>query len=346
MYKDPLGYYAWLGVAPEATPEEVKAAFRTRARRLHPDVPGTGDAEGFRRLSEAYRILSDPSRRARYDRTAPAAQIIVNATGTARPPPRWTASSRPPRPPLRRSARLMLGGGAVAVAALCAAAFLGYRIARPSVSPPPSTARLARAVPLPEAASAPLPKLADDATGYVLPGGGSAVLWGGVPGRHLVRLGVLAPFTPVHAEALVVDGLRAVALADGHLAYMDAAKLMLGDRTDAERARCAYFAGIPPANGEVLARGRSGQQILVIVNREPSAAMVTLSKGGALVARIYVDADRTARVSGLPAGPWAANSRFGELWSRGCGRFVAGARPGAATPLVRPGLPLVISPAD
>ncbi len=66
--KDP---YAVLGVGRDASQDEVKSAFRKLARQHHPDVnPGNPDAESkFKEIGEAYSVLSDPDRRAHYDRT-------------------------------------------------------------------------------------------------------------------------------------------------------------------------------------------------------------------------------------------------------------------------------------
>lgn len=50
---------AVLGVAPGATPAELRRAFREAAKSAHPDRPG-GDAERFRQVVEAYRLLSEP----------------------------------------------------------------------------------------------------------------------------------------------------------------------------------------------------------------------------------------------------------------------------------------------
>ena len=48
----------------------ITAAFRRKARVLHPDVPGTGNAEAFMSVKEAYDVLGDAGRRAAYDRSA------------------------------------------------------------------------------------------------------------------------------------------------------------------------------------------------------------------------------------------------------------------------------------
>lgn len=63
-------YYKTLGVARDATAEEIKKAFRRIARETHPDMnPGDVAAENrFRQAAEAYEVLSDPDRRAKYDR--------------------------------------------------------------------------------------------------------------------------------------------------------------------------------------------------------------------------------------------------------------------------------------
>jgi molecular chaperone DnaJ len=62
-------YYELLGVPRTASDAEIKRAFRRLARELHPDVSSAPDAElRFRDVAEAFEVLSDPQRRATYDR--------------------------------------------------------------------------------------------------------------------------------------------------------------------------------------------------------------------------------------------------------------------------------------
>ncbi len=72
-------YYAILGVSSEATPEEIKSAYRELVRQYHPDSP-QGSEEKFRLIQEAYEVLRDEVLRRAYDR-----QREVRGTAQAAP---------------------------------------------------------------------------------------------------------------------------------------------------------------------------------------------------------------------------------------------------------------------
>jgi curved DNA-binding protein len=64
----PRDFYADLGVSRTASQEEIQRAYRKLARKLHPDVNKSPEAEErFKDVSEAYAVLSDPEQRKRYD---------------------------------------------------------------------------------------------------------------------------------------------------------------------------------------------------------------------------------------------------------------------------------------
>lgn len=69
-------YYEVLGLERGASPDEVKKAYRSLARKYHPDMnPGDKDSEDrFKEAKEAYDVLTDPQKRAQYDRFGHASQ--------------------------------------------------------------------------------------------------------------------------------------------------------------------------------------------------------------------------------------------------------------------------------
>jgi curved DNA-binding protein len=82
-YKD---YYAALGVAPDASLEQIKKAYRKLARAHHPDVSSAPGAEAkFKDAAEAYATLKDPDKRAAYDELGPRPPGEEFS-----PPPRWS----------------------------------------------------------------------------------------------------------------------------------------------------------------------------------------------------------------------------------------------------------------
>ena len=72
MFDDP---YKVLGLTPDATDEQVKLAYRRLAKKYHPDMnPGDKEAEAkFKEANEAYAVLSDSDKRAKYDQFGHAA---------------------------------------------------------------------------------------------------------------------------------------------------------------------------------------------------------------------------------------------------------------------------------
>ena len=86
-YKD---YYETLGVKRDASPEDIKRAYRKLARKYHPDVSKETDAENkFKEVQEAYETLKDTEKRAAYD------QLGRYRPGEDfRPPPGWERQFR------------------------------------------------------------------------------------------------------------------------------------------------------------------------------------------------------------------------------------------------------------
>ncbi len=79
-------YYQTLGVKRDASPDEVKRAYRKMARKYHPDVSSEPDAEDrFKEVQEAYEVLKDPEKRTAYDRFGK----DWKAGQDFRPPPDW-----------------------------------------------------------------------------------------------------------------------------------------------------------------------------------------------------------------------------------------------------------------
>lgn len=104
MSVEPFDPYAALGLPREATPDEIKRAYRSLMRRNHPDtsgadgtVDGTGPGEALRQIMDAYAILGDPLRRAGYDRTAE----TKDPESTSRAPTRQASVHRPAQPWIR-----------------------------------------------------------------------------------------------------------------------------------------------------------------------------------------------------------------------------------------------------
>ncbi len=81
--------YAILGVKRDATPADIKKAYRKAAKATHPDLnPGdAGAADRFKRVQAAYELLSDPVKRRRHDRDGPEPSAQQRRRRRAAPPP-------------------------------------------------------------------------------------------------------------------------------------------------------------------------------------------------------------------------------------------------------------------
>ena len=90
-------YYATLGVPRDASPDAVKAAYRKLARALHPDVNKKADAERrFKKVNEAYEVLSDADKRAKYDRLGANWEVLSQHEEAMRSSERSTSTAPPP----------------------------------------------------------------------------------------------------------------------------------------------------------------------------------------------------------------------------------------------------------
>ncbi|SRR5581483_2791024 len=90
QFKD---YYEVLGVPRTASADDIKKAFRKLARQYHPDVAKTkkGAEEKFKEINEAYEVLSDPTKRKKYDELGP----NWKQGADFRPPPGWGQQGSP-----------------------------------------------------------------------------------------------------------------------------------------------------------------------------------------------------------------------------------------------------------
>ena len=112
--QQPVGdLYAELGVDERASREQIVAAFRVRAKDLHPDMnPGDAEAaEQFKTLGRAYQVLADPDARARYD----AGRLVASAGITGVPSRAGPVAVMARFQLTRKSARWLVVGGIVMV---------------------------------------------------------------------------------------------------------------------------------------------------------------------------------------------------------------------------------------
>jgi hypothetical protein len=358
---DPSGYYRRLDLDPSAPQASIAAAYRAKARVLHPDVPGTGNAEAFVAVKQAYDILSNPARRREYDRSA-SDDAAVRAE---------TVVSRPafPRPPFSRPivSEVWLGRplSAATIAALMGlAAFLCLSLYQVAAHLFLASTPGVKTVIRPNAATVqplspqehravlygPAPvRLPGTPNFYVVPAGSPAVLWRHDAGRdELVMVGQLPPFSAVQAVRLIrQSGMLEVLVNDRTTAFISADHLMPGDALAARTAYCSFNSGPAPFDGELLERHGSGGGALSLDNRAIQPAVVKLrDPAGAVAIAVFLGPGSHADLDGLPNGSYRPEYAIGELWSRACNGFAAGMRswrmdavvtlPGAAPIVVAP----------
>ena len=103
--RQPATYYERLGTSADADPATLRAAYRDRARQLHPDL-SQNDGSEMASVNEAWRVLSNPARRRAYDATLP--KLVRSPPEPTLPRPRQakaptTRPSSGAAPPPRRN---------------------------------------------------------------------------------------------------------------------------------------------------------------------------------------------------------------------------------------------------
>ena len=109
-------HYELLQLPQEATPQQLRQAFRLLSKRFHPDtttLPAAEAARAFQQLQQAYAVLSDPAARRRYDTELRLARLMAAAAATAAATA--AVAAVPPRAPAAGSTapsvRRALSGG-------------------------------------------------------------------------------------------------------------------------------------------------------------------------------------------------------------------------------------------
>jgi curved DNA-binding protein CbpA len=361
MDRDPKGFYRLLGVDPASPAGVIVAAFRRKARLLHPDVPITGDAEAFIELKQAYDALSDPLRRLDYDRMARRRAEPVHMRGPVVVPDQDFSDPLPER---KRGPDLSL------VIAICIVlvtlagivAWNSHRASRqaalqeaaarsrPTIRPNAPTVTFAGPnaddPSVPRSPPAPLPGVTNY---YITPSPGRTILWRPGIGTELPQpVRDLAAFTALqalrrHGQTNLIE-IRA---SETGLGLVDATRLIPGDSAAAARAFCAHHAGVLPGNGDVLRQSGTGNGRLLVRNRSLQPAVLKLrTSDGRSAISVFIGPNAEAEIKGLPEADYRPEYAIGEMWSRPCGLFVGGMRAqrlGAARPLAAL-TPLVIPP--
>jgi hypothetical protein len=357
---DPEGFYTVLGLDPAANPAAIRAAFRRKAREVHPDIPGTGDAGAFVAVKRAYDVLSNGKRRESYDQAARQAAANGPSLYASGHGPQARYAAQPHRPATNldgRSAYRTIRGylrrpdlsrwrdlpASVISLWVALGAFLGFCVFEAGLhlrGPPPVVnagirPNAAPVTPLsPSAQRAELygpdpVQLAGTPDFYINPAVGATVLW-----RKDARLdeyvpfGQLPPFSAVQAVRPYHQGGLTEVLINGSVTgFIDSRRLIRGGADTARRAYCEYNAGSAPYDGELLSERGQGSGTIRLENRTLQPAAVKLrDASGAVALSVFLGPGGRADLWDIPEGDFRAEFAIGEFWSRACNTFAAGMR--------------------
>jgi hypothetical protein len=309
---DPQGYYARLGVSPWSTPDTIVAAYRRKARVLHPDVPNTGDAGAFMALKQAYDVLSHAGQRSAYDRSArQTPPTEMPEPGEIGPMPIPPLATPPTRHPKLRDLPFAVWAGMTVVLIVGTVEIALRLMPLQTQARPEQIQATAREVPPLGPAEAPPPaygpapvRLAGTPNFYIVPTSSPTMLWRSDEARHaLVPWGPLPPFSAVQGMRLFkANGMVEVKVTDSANGFIEASRLTPGDSSAAARAWCTYNAGPTPMNGEVLTRPAvKGPARLSIDNRSGQPAVVKVrAPDGSVIASVFLGPEGQATVDDLP----------------------------------------------
>lgn len=365
MNYDPQGYYERLELDWRAPSEAIHTAYRRKARLLHPDIPGTGDADAFMAVKEAYDVLGDPLRRAAYDRAARSldrlrSAVVADVAEEIRPDPAPPPPATKTRGPRLSDLPLPVWAGLAIIALLAGGEAVLRLNAPPSADHTVEVPATAPTVPPQVPPPPPHPiRLIGNPNVYVIPAGDPAlVLRYDQPRNTYVPIGQLPAFSAMQAVRVLRDhGLVEIRLTETATGFIDASRLAPGNVATARQAYCTYNSGPSPANGEILARNGAGAGQATIENHSDQPTVVKLrDRNGVAAVTVYLEPGGDASVDGLPGGAYRPDYAIGELWSRACNTFAVGMRAqrfpgfvalsGLSTLTVPPDLPDQTPPAD
>lgn len=327
MNRDVNGLYAILGLDPCASQEAIGAAFRRKAKELHPDVAGTGNAHAFISLRRAYDTLSDPIARTAYAR--------VSQQASKQPAQHGHATAGPPN--ANRNAKAwFLAFAIILVLSVSSATWLERSRANADL----------RANRLPNVQASPPSKQVDDLSAqtkrtqpdigglsivsaaspklqmyYALAAGSPISVWHKTPQGGYLQNGFIEPFTNVELlRSFPADHLAEVRFADGSSGYMDPRSIGPGDAMAAKEAYCLYKPGRPLNNQKILSRTGSGPYKITIENQGSQPAIVVMRSAlGRSAITLLINAYNVAYVDQFSSGLYRPEFRFGDNWSQKCG---------------------------